>query len=179
MVDWNVVVTTHERRYRHAREFLRPMGEISDTDFYNVLVMRVDDPVLFLDTLEHELTAQPACRVMLSRVLPVTERFRFQSPQEFERKSTQAALALLTRFGGGRFHVRMHRRGFKGRLSSLDEEHFLDGYLLEALAARGEEGRIDFTDPDWILALDTVGQSAGLSGWRREQLQRYPLLNLD
>jgi hypothetical protein len=30
---------------------------------------------------------------------------------------------------GKRFHVRMHRRGFNGKLSSQQEAQFLDGFL--------------------------------------------------
>ena len=38
---------------------------------------------------------------------------------------------------GKNFHVRMHRRGFKGRISSHDEERFLDTILLEELGKIG------------------------------------------
>lgn len=179
MFDWNVVVTTHERRYRHARAFLAPLGVIRDSGFYNVLVMQVEEPVSFLEVLEQELSAQPKYAPALARVLPVTETFSFQSPQEFEDKAQKAVVDMLREAQGNRFHVRMHRRGFKGRLSSQDEEHFLDDRLLEALGERGYEGAIDFSNPDWILALDTVGQRAGLSLWSRTQLLRHPLLKLD
>jgi tRNA(Ser,Leu) C12 N-acetylase TAN1 len=179
MLEWNVVVTAHEHRYRHARRLLMPLGEVGDTDYFNVLVMRVDAPHTFLDLLMRELTADPNAASCLVRVLPVTVTFPFQSPREFERKAAEAALGWLDALGDSRFHVRMHRRGFKRRLSSLQEEHFLDHLLLDALQRRGREGVISFTDPDWILALDTVGQRAGLSLWSREQLQRYPLLRLD
>ncbi len=77
------------------------------------------------------------------------------------------------------FHVRMHRRGFKGRISSHDEERFLDKILLEELGRMGNPGHITFEDPDAILVVETVGQQAGLSCWNREDLQRYPLLRLD
>lgn len=179
MFDWNVVVTTHERRYRHARTFLVPLGVIRESGFYNVLVMQVEEPLSFLDVVERALAAQPEYAPALARVLPVTVTFCFQSPQEFEDKAATAALAMLANAQGNRFHVRMHRRGFKGRLSSQDEEHFLDDRLLEALRESGTEGIIDFSNPDWILALDTVGQRAGLSLWSRTQLLRHPLLKLD
>ena len=35
----------------------------------------------------------------------------------------------------------MHRRGFKGRISSHDEERFLDKILLEELGKMGNPGR--------------------------------------
>ena len=75
--------------------------------------------------------------------------------------------------------MRMRRRGFKGKLSGMDEERFLDTYLLDALKESGSEGRIAFEDPDAIIALETVGPRAGLSLWTREELRLYPLLHLD
>ena len=65
----------------------------------------------------------------------------------------------------------MHRRGFKGKLSTMDEERFLDTYLLEALEMARTPGRITFTDPDAIIALETVGPRAGLALWTREDLR--------
>jgi len=179
MLDWNVVVTTHEHRYRHAREFLAPLGELQDSGFYNVLLMRVEQPQAFLAELERQLQALPEAAPTLARVLPVTETFGYQTPQEFELKAAAAVRGWLEPLAGSRFHVRMHRRGFKGRLSSLEEEHLLDRLLQAALAEQGKEASIDFDDPDWILAVETVGQRAGLSLWGREQRQRYPLLKLD
>jgi len=179
MLQWNVVVTAHEHRYRHAREFLLPLGEVEGTDFYNVLVMQVAEPSTFLELLGHELEAQPEYLPTLARVLPVSETFRYQSAEEFERNAKEAVLGWCQQLAGACFHVRMHRRGFKGRLSSMEEERFLDHYLLEVMAERGDTGKIGFTDPDWIIALDTVGQRAGLSLWSRAQIQHYPLLKLD
>jgi hypothetical protein len=73
----------------------------------------------------------------------------------------------------------MCRRGFKGRLSSMDEEHFLDGHLLGLLERAGTPGRITFDDPDAIISVETVGPRSGLSLWTREELARYPFLGLD
>jgi tRNA(Ser,Leu) C12 N-acetylase TAN1 len=80
---------------------------------------------------------------------------------------------------GKRFHVRMHRRGFKGRLSSQHEEQFLDHHLLERLTQEAAPGGIDFNDPDVIIAVETLGQTAGLSFWTREQHQSFELLRMD
>jgi hypothetical protein len=73
----------------------------------------------------------------------------------------------------------MHRRGFKGRLSSPDEERFLDEVLLVALDEAGVPGRISFEAPDAIIAIETVGKRAGMSFWRRADLENYPFLGLD
>ncbi len=76
-------------------------------------------------------------------------------------------------------HVRLYRRGFKGRLSSHDEERFLDDALLQALEAAGTPRRITFDDPDAVIDVETLGNWAGLSLWTRADLARYPFLKVD
>jgi hypothetical protein len=61
----------------------------------------------------------------------------------------------------------------------MDEERFLDDLLLDSLKKEGTPGRITFTDPDFIIAVETVGNRGGLSLWSREDLQRYQFLGLD
>jgi tRNA(Ser,Leu) C12 N-acetylase TAN1 len=43
----------------------------------------------------------------------------------------------------------------------------------------GTPARVTFEDPDFIVAVETVGQRAGMSLWSREELQRYPFVRLD
>jgi tRNA(Ser,Leu) C12 N-acetylase TAN1 len=105
--------------------------------------------------------------------------FTFQSVAEFELRSGEAVLAWLPRLAHARFHLRMHRRGFKGKLSSLEEERFLDEFLLRKLADSGASGKVAFDDPDAVIALETLGSQAGLSLFNRDQLERFPLLHLD
>ncbi|MEN6331976.1 MAG: hypothetical protein ABFD57_08315, partial [Smithella sp.] len=45
----------------------------------------------------------------------------------------------------------MRKRGFKGNLSSQDEERFLDTILLDALEKGGSAGMIVFDDPDYVI----------------------------
>jgi len=178
-MDWNVVVSVAEHRYKQARELLQRYGAVAKTEFYNVLVMRVDDGPRLLELLNTRVEQDPEIGDLISRVAPVSRTFVFQTPEEFEIKAKEAALPWVPELGGRSFHVRMHRRGFKGRLSSQDEERFLDACLLDHLEQMGDPGRISFEDPDAILALETISQRAGLSLWTREELKRYPLLKLD
>jgi hypothetical protein len=73
----------------------------------------------------------------------------------------------------------MYRRGFKGKLSSPDEERFLDKVLLEALERAGTPGHITFENPDAIVVVETLGQRCGMSYWTREDLQRYSFVKVD
>jgi hypothetical protein len=125
MIDWNIVVTVKEHGYRQASDILRDFGTVSRTDFFNVMVMRVDDALQFVEDLHACLQSLPGVRASLARVMPVTEKFSYQSAEEFEACVRQQVELWLPRLAGKAFHVRMHRRGFKGRLSSQNEELFL------------------------------------------------------
>jgi tRNA(Ser,Leu) C12 N-acetylase TAN1 len=177
MKDWNVVVTTHEKGYVLACEAMAEIGAVSRTEFFNVLVMRVPDPRVLPDRVADMLERDPGLlRNALSHVAPLERTFTFQAPDEFERKAREAALTFVAALAGRSFHVRLHRRGFKGRLSSPVEERFLDGVLLDATAATGAPARLSFDDPDAVLDLETVGNRGGLALWTREDRARYPFL---
>ena len=74
MLDWNVVVSVSPNRYRQAYDLLQEYGPIHKSGFFNVLLMRVDDGLQFLDEL-YELEAHlPGALEYLTRVVPVTKR---------------------------------------------------------------------------------------------------------
>jgi tRNA(Ser,Leu) C12 N-acetylase TAN1 len=178
--DWNVVAVVRGQGVRRGRAILREFGDIAWSDYLNVLVMRVDDIATLLEGLTERIEADPAILgEALSRLVPAEETFSFQTPEEFEAKARSVVLRWVPRLAGQAFHVRLHRRGFKGRLSSPDEERFLDHVLLESLDAAGTPGSITFDDPDAIIVVETISNRAGLSLWTREQLRRYPFLRLD
>lgn len=177
--DWNAVACAGEGEFRAARRLLEPWGAVGRTGYYNVLAVRLADPDAFLADFARRLEAEPGLRNFVSRVMVCRETFGFQSREEFEARARDAVLAWAPALEGKSFHVRMHRRGFKKALSSLEEEHFLDAVLVEALEARGRPGRITFDDPDAVVAVETVGGRAGLSLWTREDLRRYPFLGVD
>ncbi len=179
MQDWNVVISLQERAFTRAFQLLGPLGVVSRTDFFNVLVMRVDDVRQFLEALRQRFVEDPEVRTILARVVPVTQTFSFQNVEEFEQQAQEVALRFVPALAGKSFHVRMHRRGFKGRLSSKEEEKRLAEALLEALEKAGTPGRIRFEEPEAILVVETVGGQAGMALWTQEDLRRYPFLRLD
>lgn len=179
MQDWNVVATVREGGYRRARELLGALGEVAATDYYNVLVLKVASPATFLDDLLELAASDADVERCVARAVPAAQTFLYQSPEDFEREAKSALAQWLPRLAGASFHVRFHRRGFKGRVSSQSEEQTLDAFLMESLAERGEEGCVSFDDPDFIVDIETVGQRAGLSLWSREERLRYALLKLD
>jgi hypothetical protein len=179
MHDWNVVVTVHEGGFREAFRLLAEFGPVSKTEFFNTLVMRVEEIPQTLENLRARSLGEPDSVRFLGRFMPVSQTFGFQSPAEFEARTRAIVSAWVEELVGRSFHVRMHRRGFKGRLSSMDEERFLDDFLLHLLAEAGSPGRVTFAEPDIIIAAETVGTRGGLSLWRRAEVVRYPFLRLD
>jgi tRNA(Ser,Leu) C12 N-acetylase TAN1 len=177
--DWNVIATIHDSRFREARKLLRQLGEVAPTDFRNVFVLHVDDPAEFTRLLADHVAKEPGIDEILARVVPARLTFAFRDVAQFEERAREAVLQLVPTLAGQRFHVRIHRRGFKHRISSQEEEQRLDKVLLDALAAAGTPGSISFDDPDTIIAIESVGQRAGVSLWTREDLRRYPFLRLD
>jgi len=179
MRDWNVVVTVGERVFKEAIRFLRRFGTVEKTAFFNVLIMKVDDPLHLPESLAAWMSAHPENSNLLGHVAPCLATFNFQSPEEFEERAREAVLPFASSLSGKRFYVRMRRRGFKGQLSTLTEEHFLDDVVLGAARESGAASQITFEDPDAVVVVETVNNRGGIAVWAREDLQRYPFLRPD
>jgi tRNA(Ser,Leu) C12 N-acetylase TAN1 len=180
MKDWNVVVTVSDRDgYRHARRRLRHFGPIEGTDFHNVLVMRVPETGALLAALAEMTRDDMSLYNDVSRLVPAQVTFDFETKEEFERKAHAVILGWADRLAGANFHIRLNRRGLADRLSSPAEEKLLDDALLLTLAEVGRPGHINFADPDYVIDIETVSNRAGLSIWSRDDLRRYPFLNVD
>jgi len=179
LLDWNVVVSVRERGFAMARDILREYGAVARSGYYNVLVMKVTSPVDFLAQLEKRLQMNSDLLSYVARIAPATATFDFATPQEFEERAREAITQFLPQLAGKSFHVRMHRRGSKGKLSSAVVERTLCQYVLGALNEAGTSGTIRFDDPDAIIDLETVDHRAGLSLWTRGDVQRYPFLKPD
>jgi len=179
METWNVIITVHEGYYREAIEILEPFGTVSKTDFFNVLVLKVAETQKAMATFQTIWDEASQVRKAIARFVPVSYTFSYTNVVEFEKKALKTAFFLTRDLGGKKFHVRMHRRGFKKRISSLEEETFLDRVLLESLEKRGAAGSISFTDPDAVIVIETVGQQAGMALFTREELASSPFLHVD
>ena len=178
MQEWNAVISVHEHGFKRALDVFGDFGEVRRTEFFNVLLMHADDIQGMLDALRERSQRAPDSLSFLARLVPVTDTFIFNSAEEFEAKAREVVLRWVPQLGNNGFHVRIRRRGFKGRLSSPDEERFLDDVLLEALEKSGSPGRIDFEHPDAIISIETIGTWAGLALWTREDREKYPFVRV-
>jgi tRNA(Ser,Leu) C12 N-acetylase TAN1 len=176
MRDWNVLVTVNAGGWKAALRLLRPLARVEETRFLNVLLLHVDDPPTFLEALRELAARDPGAVACLARVAPVETTFTFSSAEEFEARGRAATAGYAPALAGKSFHVRIHRRGFKGRLSGHAEERALADSLLQAVSASGVAARVSFDDPDLVVAIETVGSQAGVALLSRDDLARHPLL---
>lgn len=179
MHDWNVVVTARDDGFARTIRLLRDLGMARRTHFFNVLVMNVDNVRDFLEAVRESYLRDAAVARYLARVSPAHATFSFSDAAEFDRKARELVRLLAPKLAGRSFHVRMHRRGLHGELSSPTEEVGLDTEIQDALRESGSNARITFHDPDAIVSVETVGNRAGIALWTREDLDRYPFLGLD
>ena len=179
MKEWNIVITVRYGHYHQACDALSQYAIVYETEFYNVLLLYVPDIASFLDSLLKNAQDDPDFLIPFGRIVPVSHSFTFQEVSELERKAKEVINSFLPQLENKTFHVRMHRRGFKGRFSSPIEERFLDECILQQTETVNKPAKLDFEDPDIIIALETIGQHAGLSCWTRSERQRYPFLKLD
>lgn len=179
MHDWNVIAVVKEHRFKAACQLLEPLGEVRSTWFYNVLAVKVEDVQTFLETLREWMANYPETAEVLSRVGPVQHAFPFESPEEFETAAKDTVAQYVPQLAGRSFHVRMHRRGWKGRMETPAQERLLGDFLFEQLRSTKSPATVTFHDPDVIIAIETLNTRGGAAYWSREDLTRYPFLKLD
>jgi tRNA(Ser,Leu) C12 N-acetylase TAN1 len=178
MGNWNLIVTTAEGRYTQALGFLARFGIVKPTSYYNVVMMEVRDIPELMEVLAQEWENQGGRLLLLQRVVPMSHTFNFRDTQAFGIRATEILSGWTDGLAGKTFHVRMHRRGFKDQLRSEEEERILNAAVVDATAQSGNAAEVSFDDPDAIIAVETIGNQAGMSLWLREDLQRYPFLHI-
>jgi len=141
--------------------------------------MRADDPITLLAAVEKRTEENTALYDAISRVAPATCSFEFHSAEDFVEKAKHIVGDWSANLAGHAFHVRLHRRGAKYGLGTQDTEHLLNEFVLDAAAKAGMPANVSFTDPDAVIAIDTVDDRAGLALWTREDLARHRLLRPD
>ena len=179
MNDWNLIVTIYQEGLRRALRVLRHIGPTERSRYYNVLVMKAEDPLAVLGAIERLTEERPALYDAIARVAPAIRSFDFQSSQAFKADATSILLEWTPILVGRSFHVRLHRRGPELDLRTPDAERFFGEAVIDATTKAGMPARISFTDPDALIVIDTVDDRAGLAVWTREDLARHRLLRPD
>jgi tRNA(Ser,Leu) C12 N-acetylase TAN1 len=137
MRDWNVVVSVYQEGFRRVLSALRQLAPTERSDYYNVLIMKADDPIALLTAIEQKTEENTALYDAISRVAPVTRGFEFHSAEDFVEKAKQIIAEWSARLAGRSFHVRLHRRSTKYDLATQDTERLFDDAVLDATAKAG------------------------------------------
>jgi tRNA(Ser,Leu) C12 N-acetylase TAN1 len=177
--DWNVVVTIFQQGFRRALRALQDIAPTERSPYHNVLVMKVDDPVAALETIERLTDERPALYDAIARVAPALRSFEFGSTDDFKDTARSVMTEWLPDLAGRSFHVRLHRRGPNLELRTPDAERLFNDAIVAATTETGSPARISFTDPDAVIVIDTVDDRAGLAVWTRQDLVRHRLLRPD
>ena len=179
MRDWNVVISVFQDGFRRALRALQKLGVAERSPYHNVLVMKAEDPIALLEAIEKRTEVNPALYDAISRVAPAMRDFDFLSEAEFVEKAKSIIREWLPQLTGRSFHVRLHRRGAKHDLGTQDAERLFNDAIVDATTRTGTPSRISFTEPDVVIAIDTIDNRAGLAMWTREALARYHVLRPD
>jgi tRNA(Ser,Leu) C12 N-acetylase TAN1 len=175
--DWNVIVSIYQHGFRRAIRALEELGAVDRSPYYNVLVMKADNAIALLEAVELKTEANPALYDAIARVAPAMHNFEFQSADEFKEKANLVLHEGLQRLADRSFHVRLHLA--RHDLKTPEIEKFLEDAVLAATSEIGMPGRLSFTDPDVVVAIDTVDDRAGVALWTRDELARHRLLRPD
>ena len=79
MKDWNVVVSIFQDGYSRALRALQKRGVGERSPYDNVLVMKVEDPVVLIEAFEKRTEENPALYDAIARVAPAMRNFDFLS----------------------------------------------------------------------------------------------------
>ena len=174
-LDWNLVVTAHGGR-RHDLIFaLRPIVRLRRAGYSEVLTGKVDDVETCLAGIAARADATFSAEV-LARVVPVARSFALVADIEAQLRAETAT--FLDALVDQSFHVRVERRGHRRIVQSDRLERMLGTALVEALQARGVTPRVTFKDPDVIVAVELIGEMAGVGLVPRDLRTRYPFVRL-
>jgi tRNA(Ser,Leu) C12 N-acetylase TAN1 len=175
---WNVLVTSRQSQQRRLRRALRPLVRLQACGFRNVFVGYVEDVEAFLTAVAELRARRPAVGEWMGKVLPIERTFAVDAARFDVQLQAESAM-LVERLVGRSFHVRIERRGFKGVINSHASEKALGEHLYAALEARGARPSVDFRDPDVVVAVEVVGDVAGLALVTRELRERFPFVKID
>ena len=178
MWAFNIVVTMASGgRYHHLMAELEAHGEFHRTEFLGVLLGRVADVADFLETVRAARELSVIAFQDLGRVVPVERTFTFRTEEFLERVCATVA-PWAGELAGGRFYVRLERRGHKGQIVSPEAERAIDAFIVQESAKSGTAARVDFEDPDAVIAVETVGDRCGVGLLSRAQLERYDFVRV-
>jgi len=179
MEGWNIVITVipgpdNEPRLLHG---LRRLGAFRRSHFKDVLIGHHPmDVAGFLSALKQAREADEAWVRPLARVIPVEHIFRFTADTLAQQFKQWAASVVSRMTGGSCFHVRLERRGMEGLVDTPRVEREVADQVFARAEELGKPLSVSFSDPDYIIAAETLGDECGVALLDRELRHRFPFV---
>jgi hypothetical protein len=174
---WNVLATSAEGQRDVLLAALRRLGPFRGGGYRNVAIGLVDAPLAFLDRVAEALATSRALRTALARLIPIETVVPFD-PRDPTAALEPATAPFIDRLAAGPFFVRVERRGNKGTVHSADIERALGAHVYEALVARGHTPKVSFGQAHAVLAIEMLGDTAGLSVIPRSLTDHHPFVRI-
>ena len=154
---------------------LRGFGDFTPTEFKYVCLGYVDDTTRFLDALRTARENGEPWVADLGRAIPVEQTFTF-APETLTEQLKEAVTPFAARMAEGAFYVRLERRGLLGQVMSQQVERQVGEHLQQRGEATGKRLQVSFTNPDYVVAAETIGVQCGVALFDRAFRERFPLV---
>lgn len=175
--SWNVVATSRRTWEKELIGELKGFGDFRGSGFGDVILGSVEEMRAFLEALRVRWTEKLFLQMILSSVVPIQTVFRF-TKDTLLTGIMERVNPLVERMGAGSFCVRMKRRGHKRELSGFETERAVGEYVYDRLAAQGKSFRVDFSSPDYVIAIETLHDQCGVGLIDREWMERFPFVRI-
>lgn len=174
---WNILATAKNHEQGHLARRLRQFGNFRWAPHVCILIGRVEDHQAFFEQLRRREENEPGFLFPLARVVPLDRTFPFEVDTLVAILKAEV-LSYGDQIGNSSFYVRIERRGHKHEIHSQPIEQELDAALVEDLRRRGHAPRVDFKDPDVIVAIEIVGDECGIGVVTKSLRMQYPFVKM-
>ncbi|MGQ0694482.1 MAG: THUMP domain-containing protein [Nitrospiraceae bacterium] len=177
VMGWNVLATAKNHEQGHLARLFKRFGDFGWAPYLGVLLGRVEDHQAFFEQLRRGEESAPGFLRPLARLVPLDRTFLFTTDTLIPLLKEEL-VGHIDQIGSGSFHVRLERRGHKGVIHSQQIEQELARIVADVQAQRGHFHRVDFKDPDVIIAIEIVGNECGVGLITRQLRERYPFVKV-
>lgn len=177
MTPWNVLATARNHEHGRLARRLKRFGDFRWAPYLGVLIGRVEDHEAFFEQLRRAGEVKPGFLFPLARLVPLDRTFVFATDTLIPLLKAEL-LTSADQIGSGSFYIRIERRGHKGEIHGREIEQELAHALIASLEQSGCTPRVDFHDPDVIIAIEIIGDECGVGFITKSLRARYPFVKV-
>lgn len=172
--DWNVLATSQSGHQHALLTSLRKLGDFEPSPSRDVIIGVVPERYIFLDSVATRLRREELLPASLGRVIPVDRTVTL--PESGAVPVLETLVAELAPLIGDRtYHLRVDLHGH-AELHGQNLQARLADVAWDVLSTRGPHPKVVFEDPDVVLQVEVVGDTAGAVLVDRRLRELYPFL---